>query len=143
MPRIMRIVTTPIAILIALAIVSPGAAHASDDVEDIIFNIAENEIIQLDDFLLVAEISKGLLDQYDTFKMIIDGEEVWTKFIEEEGILTFLPGEDFDVGKHVIEVIGIKDKVEETLTEYGFGAVLKDLDKFLSGELDIEDAILA
>lgn len=139
----MRIAIASFALMIALAIVSPVAAHASDVVEDIIFNIAENDIIQLDDFLLVAEISEGLLGQYDTFKMIIDGEEVSTKFLEEEGILTFLPGKDFDVGKHVIEVIGIKNKVEETLTEYGFGAVLKDLDKFLSGELDIEDAILA
>ena len=119
------------------------AAYADDAVQDIIFNIVENEIVPLDDFLLVAEIGEELIGQYDTFKMLIDGEDVLAKFIDGEGLLTFLPGEDFDVGKHVIEVIGIKNKVEETLSEYGFGAVLKDLDKFLSGDLDIEDAILA
>ena len=129
-----------LASIMILAVCTPSAI-AGD--APITFNLDPEQIVQLDDFLLVAEIGEELLGEYDQFKLLIDGKEVDSKFISEEGILTFLPGENFKVGKHRIEVIGIKSDVEEVVSNLDFGAVLKDLPKFISGELDIEDALLA
>ena len=129
-------------ILVFMIIGSPGA-YAAEGFPDIKFNIKDGEIVKLDDFFLVAELPKELLGKFDQFKMLVDGKDMGAKFLSKEGILTFLPGKDFDVGKHLIQIVGVKSGLEETLGKLGFGGVLKDLDKFISGEKNIEDAILA
>jgi hypothetical protein len=134
---------TIIVICLVYIIAFPLASEANADVTDIIFNVVDGDIVQLDDFLLVAELSNDLIEKYEGFKLLIDGEEVPYKFLEEQGLLTFLPGEEFDVGKHLVELVGVNSDVEEILTEFGFGTVLRKLEKFINGDLDIEDALLA
>ncbi len=126
-----------------ITVFASSGAQAADNGPLVTFNIKDGEIVKLDDFLLVAEVNEDLKKTYDQFKLLIDGKQMDAKYLAEQGILTFLPGEGFDVGQHLIQLIGVKGDTEETLNQLGFGAVMKDLDKFISGELKIEDAILA
>ncbi len=143
MPRKKTTHTVLLATLIAGILAFGLAPSANADATDIIFNIADGDIVQLDDFLLVAELSKDLVGKYDDFKLLIDGEEAPVKFLKEQGLLTFLPDEGFDVGSHLVELVGVGGDVEDILSEFGFGTVLRKLEKFVNGELNIEDAILA